>query len=262
MSLPWSAHYITAIHATNPLARPRTMFVMPALDLRAGACVRMAGDTTDERERLRLLDPVAVAAGWARLGFTRLQLIDLDAAFERGSNAAIIDAILSQQTGEVHVGGGVRSSERIGQLLAEGAAQVVVGARALEDEDWLAEVAGMFPGGLIVAADVRERRVMTRGWASTIARDVIDVVEELNNYPLGGVLITAIHKRGLLAGTDLNLMEDVAETCDFPVYAAGGISTVNELRSLEDRQIAGAVVGMALYTGTLDPRSVAEEFAS
>jgi phosphoribosylformimino-5-aminoimidazole carboxamide ribotide isomerase len=234
---------------------------MPALDVRDGACVRMAGDIVDERERLRLQDPVAVALGWSRFGFSRLQLIDLDAAFERGSNASVIDSILAQQTAEVHVGGGVRTSERIGQLLAEGAAQVVVGARALEDEAWLAEVAGMFPGALIVAADVRERRLMTRGWASSIGRDVIDVIEELNDYPLGGVLITAIHKRGLLGGTDLNLMEDAAETSDFPVYAAGGISTINELRSLEDRQIAGAIVGMALYTGALDPRSVAEEFA-
>ena len=237
------------------------MFVMPALDVREGACVRLAGDTVDERERIRLEDPVGVAVGWSRFGFTRLQLIDLDAAFERGSNASIIDSILSEQTANVHVGGGVRSSERIGQLLAEGAAQVVVGSRALEDRDWLAEVAGMFPGALIVAADVRERRLMTRGWACSAARDVIDVVEELNDFPLGGVLITAIHKRGLLGGTDLVLMEDVAETSDFPLYAAGGISTINELRSLEDRGVAGAIVGMALYSGTLDPRSVADEFS-
>jgi phosphoribosylformimino-5-aminoimidazole carboxamide ribotide isomerase len=119
----------------------------------------------------------------------------------------------------------------------------------------------MFPGALIVAADVRERRLMTRGWASAFPRDIIDVIEELNNYPLGGVLITAIHRRGLLSGTDLMLMEDAAETCDFPLYAAGGISTISELRSLEDRQVAGAIVGMALYTGALDPRAVAEEFA-
>ena len=237
------------------------MFVMPALDVREGACVRLAGDITDERERLRLEDPVAVAMGWSRLGFTRLQLIDLDAAFERGSNAPIIDSILSEQTADVHVGGGVRSSERIGQLLNEGAAQVVVGTRALEDVDWLAEVAGLFPGALIVATDVRERRLMQHGWASSVGRDIIDVIEELNDYPLGGVLITAIHKRGLLAGTDLMLMEDAAETSNFPVYAAGGISTINELRSLEDRGIAGAILGMALYSGTLDARSIAEEFA-
>jgi phosphoribosylformimino-5-aminoimidazole carboxamide ribotide isomerase len=189
-------------------------------------------------------------------------VIDLDAAFERGSNGAIIDEILSDHSVTVHVGGGVRSSERIDQLLSEGAAQVVVRTRALADPDWLAEVAGMFPGALIVSADVHERRIATRGWAGSQAREVMDVVEELNDYPLGGLLITAVHKLGLLGGTDLTLMEDAAELSDFPVYAAGGISTINELRSLDDRGVSGAIIGMALYTGVLDARSVAEEFSA
>jgi phosphoribosylformimino-5-aminoimidazole carboxamide ribotide isomerase len=237
------------------------VIVIPALDLRDGACVRLAGEHF-EQERLRLSDPVAVAGAWARLGFSHLHVIDLDAAFERGSNDAIIDSILADQSVSVHVGGGVRSSERIGQLLAEGAAQVVIRTRALADPDWLAEVAGMFPGALIVSADVHERRIASRGWAGSQARDVMDVVEELNDYPLGGVLITATHKLGLLGGTDLTLMEDAAELSDFPVYAAGGISTINELRSLDDRGVSGAVIGMALYTGVLDARSVAEEFSA
>ena len=237
------------------------MIVIPALDLRDGACVRLAGDQF-EQERLRLSDPVTLAGAWQRIGFDHLHVVDLDAAFERGSNASIIDTILSDNTVSVHVGGGVRTSERIGQLLGEGAAQVVVGRRALEDPDWLAEVAGMFPGALIVAADVRDRRIATRGWRGSIASDAMDVVQELNDYPLGGVLITAVHKLGLLGGTDLALMEDAAEACDFPLYAAGGISTVNELRSLQDRGVSGAVIGMALYTGVLDARSVAEEFSS
>lgn len=237
------------------------MIVIPALDLRDGACVRLAGEHF-EQERIRLSDPLTVADAWAQLGFSHLHVVDLDAAFERGSNGAIIDAILAERSVAVHVGGGVRSSERIGQLLTEGAAQVVVRTRALEDPDWLAEVAGLFPGALIVSADVRERRIATRGWAGNQARDVMDVVEELNDYPLGGLLITAVHKLGLLGGTDLALMEDAAELSDFPVYAAGGISTVNELRSLDDRGVSAAVIGMALYTGVLDPRSVAEEFSA
>jgi phosphoribosylformimino-5-aminoimidazole carboxamide ribotide isomerase len=237
------------------------VIVIPALDLRDGACVRLAGDQF-EQERLRLSDPITLAGAWQRLGFDHLHVVDLDAAFEHGSNASIIDTILSDHTVSVHVGGGVRTSERIGQLLAEGAAQVVVGRRALEEPDWLAEVAGMFPGALIVAADVRDRRIATRGWRGSLTSDVMDVVEELNDYPLGGLLITAVHKLGLLGGTDLTLMEDAAEASDFPLYAAGGISTVNELRSLQDRGVSGAVIGMALYTGVLDARSVAEEFSS
>jgi phosphoribosylformimino-5-aminoimidazole carboxamide ribotide isomerase len=122
-------------------------------------------------------------------------------------------------------------------------------------------MASLFPGELIVAADVRDRRVVTRGWEKTLARNVVDVVEELNALPLAGVMVTAVHREGQLAGTDLFLMEDVAEASEHPVYASGGITTVAELRALEDRGIAGAIIGMALYTGALDARHIAEEFA-
>jgi phosphoribosylformimino-5-aminoimidazole carboxamide ribotide isomerase len=94
----------------------------------------------------------------------------------------------------------------------------------------------------------------------TLPLDVIDAVETLNAYPLGGILVTAVHREGQLQGTDLPLMEDVAEASHFPVFAAGGVSSMQDLRALEHRGIAGVVIGMALYTGALDPVVVAGEF--
>ena len=93
-----------------------------------------------------------------------------------------------------------------------------------------------------------------------LSRTVLDVIERLNDIPLGGVLVTAVHREGQLAGNDLFLMEDVAELCVHPVIASGGIASVTDLRELSDRGIAAAVVGMALYTGSLDARAIAEEF--
>ena len=90
--------------------------------------------------------------------------------------------------------------------------------------------------------------------------DVIDFVESLSGLPLGGILVTAVHKEGLMGGTDLPLMEDVAEASAWPVYASGGVATADDLRALEHRGLAGAVLGMALYTGALDPRRIAEEY--
>jgi phosphoribosylformimino-5-aminoimidazole carboxamide ribotide isomerase len=119
----------------------------------------------------------------------------------------------------------------------------------------------LFPNELIVAADVRDRRIVTRGWARTLPRDILDAVAELNDLPLAGILVTAVHREGRLGGTDLPLMEDVAELSEAPVIASGGITTMNDLRALADRGVAATVIGMALYTGTLDPRIVAEEFA-
>jgi phosphoribosylformimino-5-aminoimidazole carboxamide ribotide isomerase len=237
------------------------MIAIPAVDLRGGACVQLVGGNYDQ-ERVRLDDPVDVAREWSRHGFRELHVVDLDAATGRGVNARVVhDILAAHDLGmAVQVGGGVRSQEAIERLLDDGAARVVVGTRALEEPDWLAEVANAHPGALVVAADVRERRVVTRGWARTLPRDVVDVIEELNDLPLAGALVTAVHREGQLQGTDLFLMEDVAEAAHFPVYASGGVTTMHDLRSLADRGIAGAVIGMALYTGALDPRAVAEEF--
>ena len=237
------------------------MIAIPAVDLREGACVQLVGGSY-ANEQVRLDNPLEVARGWARAGFQRMHVVDLDAATGRGDNAAIVRDILTEIPAAIQVGGGVRSGDTIERLLDEGAAWVVLGTRALEEPEWLAGTASSFPGQLIVAADVRERQIVTRGWARTLSRTVLDVVEQLNDFPLGGVLVTAVHREGQLAGTDLFLMEDVADLSVHPVIASGGISTMNDLRELADRGIAAAVIGMALYTGALDARAVAEEFAT
>ena len=242
------------------------MIVLPAVDLRDGRCVQLVGGSYDA-ERVRLDDPAGVARRWADVGFHHLHVVDLDAATGRGSNARIVRDVITafsgmaDDGGDVQVGGGVRDDDAVERMLGDGARRVVVGTRALEDSGWIDEIAHRFPGEVVVAADVRDRRVVTRGWGRTLPRTVLDVVEELNALPLAAVLVTAVHREGLMQGTDLPLMEDVAELAAFPVFASGGITTMNDLRALADRGIAGAVVGMALYTGELDARRVVEEFA-
>ena len=236
------------------------MIAIPAVDLRDGACVQLVGGEYAQ-ERVRLADPVAVARGWAEQGFQQLHVVDLDAATGRGANASVIRAILDLDLLDVQVGGGVREARDIERLLDDGASRVVVGTRALEETSWLAEMAAEFPGQLLVAADVRERRVVTRGWTRTLPLTILDAVEELHDLALAGFLVTAVHLEGQMQGTDLPLMEDVAELSRVPVYASGGVSTVHDLRALADRGVYAAVIGMALYTGALDARGVAEEFA-
>jgi phosphoribosylformimino-5-aminoimidazole carboxamide ribotide isomerase len=236
------------------------VIAIPAVDLRDGACVQLVGGSYKE-ERIRLENPVEVARAWERYGFNRLHVVDLDAATERGSNIGVVRVLLTEAGVPVQVGGGVRSGETVEELLEAGAAQVIVGTRAIEDAEWIAGLASRHPGEIIVACDVRERRVTTRGWSRTMPVDILDVVEELNGLPLGGLLVTAVHREGQMQGTDLPLMEDVAETSNFPVFASGGVATMQDLRALEHRGMAGVVIGMALYTGALDPVVVAGEFS-
>ncbi|AMW03814.1 1-(5-phosphoribosyl)-5-[(5-phosphoribosylamino)methylideneamino]imidazole-4-carboxamide isomerase [Gemmatimonas phototrophica] len=237
------------------------MIAIPAVDLRGGKCVQLVGGDYDA-EKIRLEDPPSVAREWVREGFTRLHVVDLDAATGRGHNMEIIREILRTADVPVQVGGGVRDESCIERLLDEGASWVVVGTRAVEDEDWREEMANRFPGRLIIAADVRERYVVTKGWAETSRLNVVDFVEELSVLPLAGVLVTAVHLEGKMQGTDLPLMEDVAEASAWPVFASGGVTSLEDMRALEHRGLAGAVLGMALYTGAIDPRRLAEEFGA
>lgn len=237
------------------------MIAIPAVDLRDGACVQLVGGEY-ANEKVRLPNPPAVARDWSQQGFTRVHVVDLDAATSRGSNAKVIREILRESTVPVQVGGGIRTEDQIDRLLDDGAAYVVVGTRAVEDEGWLEEMSGKFPNQLIVAADVRERKIVTRGWTKVLPRNVVQYVEDLADLPLAGILVTAVHKEGQLEGTDLPLMEDVAEASAWPVLASGGVSSMDDLRALEHRGLAGAVLGMALYTGAIDARRVAEEFQS
>ena len=236
------------------------MIAIPAVDLREGACVQLVGGEYAD-ERVRLADPVAVARDWARYGFRRLHVVDLDAATGRGSNRDVVTDLLRDTSVALQIGGGVRSETQIEELLGSGATAVVVGTRALEDSDWLARVATTYPNEILVAADVRDRRVVTHGWARTLPREIIDVTEELSTLPLAGLLVTAVHREGRMQGADLFLMEDVVDAAPFPVFASGGIASTADLRALADRGVSAAIIGMALYTGALDPWQTAEEFS-
>lgn len=237
------------------------MIAIPAVDLRDGACVQLVGGEYTA-ERIRLPDPVAVALDWEAKGFQSLHIVDLDAATGRGDNRRTIELLLDRTDLDVQVGGGVRDRDAIAWLFDAGAARVVIGTRALEDEAWLLQMVDEWPHQLVVAADVRERKIVTRGWSKTTQLDIDDVMERLSPLPLAGVLVTAVHKEGLMQGSDLALMEDVAESTSLPVIASGGIATDVDLRLLADRGVAAAVLGMALYTGALDARAIAEEFCA
>lgn len=232
------------------------MIVVPAIDIRDGACVQLVGGSYDD-ERVRRTDPVEVAREWERAGFRRVHVVDLDAATGRGSNAEVVRAVVQGTRMRAHVGGGVRSTAAIAQLLRDGAERVVIGTRAIEDPDWLRQAAVRFPTRLIVAADVRGREVVTAGWERRAGQDVIATIEALNELPLGGVLVTAVHKEGRMEGCDMNLMGEVCDASTLPVLAAGGIAGSADLRALDECGVAQAIVGMALYIGAIDGRKAA-----
>ncbi len=255
------------------------MKVIPAIDLRDGACVQLVGGSYAD-ERVRIQDPLAVAANWARLGFDRIHVVDLDAATGRGSNREIVRALLrggtsmsesiatstiagkevGAQSLKVQTGGGVRDLETIAELLDAGASEVVLGTRAIEDRDWLEEAVARYPNKIIVAADTKGRQLVTRGWLETALRNVVDFVDEVSSLPIAAILVTAVEREGRMEGPDLSLMRELALLSKAPLQASGGVRSVDDIRHLDELGVGAAIIGMALYTGVLDPQTIIEEF--
>ena len=237
------------------------MIALPAIDLRDGACVQLVGGDFDE-ERVRVANPLDAARRWMDAGFTSLHVVDLDAATGNGDNSATIEELLRCGAQRVIVGGGVRTTERAEALLEAGAAQIIVGTRAIRDRAWLEALVAALPDRIIVAADVNARRIVTHGWRQSADVDIADFVRELDALPLAGILATAVHREGRLGGPDVALVESIIGASRHPLIASGGIATLDDLRTLATLGAHASVIGMALYTGALDARQVASEYSA
>ena len=231
------------------------MIVIPAVDLRGGRCVQLVGGSY-EREMVSLDDAESAAKRWESEGFKAIHVVDLDAATGRGSNALLVERIIQSANVEVQVGGGLRTSEQVARALEVGAARVVVGTRALEDREWLEEITAKYPDRIIVAADVRDRTVLVRGWQTSREVSLEKEIAALNDLPLAGLLVTAVHREGLMEGPDAPLIGEVARLSAFPIQASGGIGTMEDLDALAAAGASAAVIGMALYTGALSAAEI------
>lgn len=235
------------------------MIAVPAVDLKGGRCVQLVGGRPDQ-ERVSLPAPAAVARRWWNLGFRQLHVVDLDAALGTGDNRERIADVADATEAEIQVGGGIRDDARADALLAAGYARIVVGTRAVDDRRWLEALARRHPGRVVVAADVRDGVVLRKGWTEGSGLGVEDFVGSLGELPLAGVLCTDVGREGRLEGIDLAAMTRVIRASAHPVWISGGITTLDDLAVLDDAGARGAVLGMALYTGTLRPTEVAERW--
>lgn len=229
------------------------MELIPSIDLRAGRVVRLEqGDYA--RETVYDADPVELARGFAAAGARRVHVVDLDGARDgRAGNDAVIRRILAASTAlEVQVGGGMRTKERVEEILDAGAARVVIGTAALEQPALLEALATRFPGRIILGLDARDGKLAVRGWRETTAETVEHVLERFSKLPLAAVLHTDIGRDGLLGGPNIEATAALARRSPFPVLASGGVGSLADLERLaRTRVIAGAIVGKAIYSGAI-----------
>ncbi|MEO8876277.1 MAG: 1-(5-phosphoribosyl)-5-[(5-phosphoribosylamino)methylideneamino] imidazole-4-carboxamide isomerase [Polyangiaceae bacterium] len=235
------------------------MKILPAIDLREGACVQLVGGSYDD-ERVRLPDPLAICRKFSGAGLVEQHIVDLDAALGKGSNLAVIEQIAKEPGVTIEVGGGIRTSEDVTRLIELGVARVIVGTRAIEDLAWLEIVAAKFPERILLAADVRGRTIVTRGWTKTLELTIGELLKTVATLPLAGALVTAVHVEGQMTGPDLDLVRE-AVASKTRIFASGGISSLEDLRALKTTGAHAVVVGMAIYTGRIDPNDAAREMS-
>lgn len=224
--------------------------LLPAVDVAEGKAVRLTqGELGTETN---YGDPVDAAADWANQGAEWIHLVDLDAAFGRGENRALLRRVINEVPGvKIELSGGIRDDASLESALESGATRVNLGTAALEDPTWAASAIARFGEAIAVGLDVRGETLAARGWTKE-GGNLWEVLDRLEEAGCARYVVTDVTRDGMLNGPNLDLLVSITERTGKPVVASGGISSLDDLialRELVPTGVEGAIVGKALYAG-------------
>ncbi|MCE5296926.1 MAG: 1-(5-phosphoribosyl)-5-[(5-phosphoribosylamino)methylideneamino]imidazole-4-carboxamide isomerase [Euryarchaeota archaeon] len=231
------------------------MMIIPAIDILGGQVVQLVGGVPGT-EQITIPDPLTSAKGWESKGAPMLHVVDLDAALGRGSNVQTMRRIVQQSNVPVQVGGGIRSAEVAQYLLDCGAARVIVGTKAIKDNAWLRALASKNPGKVVLALDVKGGNVQLKGWQESAPFTLAQMFDSIRDVPLAGVLYTNVDVEGQCKGIDAKAVSSFVEGCPHRVIASGGVTSQTDIDVLMELGVPEAVVGLAIYTGKLNPEQL------
>jgi phosphoribosylanthranilate isomerase len=223
--------------------------LLPAVDVADGQAVQLVQGVAGSGGRFG--DPVEAALAWQQQGAEWLHLVDLDAAFGRGSNRELLAGIVARLDIKVELSGGIRDAESLEAALATGCRRVNVGTAALEDPEWPAQAIAEHGDRVAVGLDVRGTTLAARGWTKD-GGDLWETLARLDSEGCARYVVTDVNKDGMLRGPNLELLRDVCARTDRPVVASGGVSALADvaaIRELVPAGVEGAIVGSALYRG-------------
>jgi 1-(5-phosphoribosyl)-5-[(5-phosphoribosylamino)methylideneamino] imidazole-4-carboxamide isomerase/N-(5'phosphoribosyl)anthranilate isomerase len=223
--------------------------LLPAVDIADGRAVQLIQGVAGSGGEFG--DPVGAALAWQDQGAEWLHLVDLDAAFGRGSNRELVESIVGKLDIKVELSGGIRDAASLSAALASGCRRVNLGTAALEQPEWTAEAIAEHGGRIAVGLDVRGTTLAARGWTRD-GGDLWETLERLDREGCARYVVTDVNKDGMLAGPNLDLLQQVCERTSRPVVASGGVSTLDDVRALRglvEAGVEGAIIGSALYRG-------------
>ena len=223
--------------------------LLPAIDVKDGVAVRLVnGELAQESQYGR---PLEIACEFEAKGAKWIHLVDLDAAFGRGSNFELIREVIENSSIKIELSGGIRDDESLRRALSTGCTRVNLGTAALENPEWTSRVIGEFGDRIAVGLDVRGRTLAARGWTQE-GGDLYETIERLDKDGCSRYILTDVAKDGTLTGPNLELLQQVCAVTKSPVVASGGVSSLADLEALSalvDIGVEGAIVGKALYAG-------------
>jgi 1-(5-phosphoribosyl)-5-[(5-phosphoribosylamino)methylideneamino] imidazole-4-carboxamide isomerase/N-(5'phosphoribosyl)anthranilate isomerase len=231
-----------------------TLTLLPAVDVADGQAVRLVQGAAGSETAYG--DPLRAALAWQKDGAEWVHLVDLDAAFGRGSNASVIEDVVQHLDVQVELSGGIRDDESLARALGTGATRVNIGTAALENPSWCDRVVAEYGDRVAIGLDVRGRTLAARGWTKD-GGDLYEVLERLDKAGASRYVVTDITKDGTMRGPNLDLLRSVCAATDKPVIASGGVSTLDDLRALatlEPLGVEGVIAGKALYAGAFTVR--------
>ena len=223
--------------------------LLPAVDVADGQAVRLVqGEAGSETS---YGDPLDAALQWQQDGAQWIHLVDLDAAFGRGSNRELLAQVVRAVDVQVELSGGIRDDASLEAALATGATRVNIGTAALENPDWVRAAIARHGDRIAVGLDVRGTTLAARGWTQE-GGELFDVLERLDRDGCARYVVTDVRRDGTLTGPNLELLRSVCERTDRPVVASGGVSTLDDVRALAqlaELGVEGTIIGKALYAG-------------
>jgi len=228
------------------------MEVIPAIDLIGGKCVRLIQGEY-HRQITYEDDPVKQARVFADAGAKWLHIVDLDGArMGRSINFEVIRAITSQFDFDVEVGGGIRDEDTIRMMLDAGVKRLIIGTAAVGNLTWFSEMTDKFVNKLAFGLDARGSKVAVAGWTQEMPQKLWEFAAQVANLPLSAIIYTDITRDGMLAGPNFDRTKALVDAVNIPIIAAGGVTKVEDVIRLKELGVAGAIVGRALYEGTID----------
>lgn len=228
------------------------MRILPAIDLKDGQCVRLVkGDYTTAHRVAE--DAVTTARGFLAAGAELIHMVDLDAAKDgAGRNYDVVRRVIKETGAKVELGGGIRSMEDIQSVLALGVSRVVIGSAAVQNPDFVRQAVGKYGDAIAVGIDARSGTVRTEGWLKDSGIGFIEFAKLMENSGVNTIIFTDIEKDGMLSGPNFKQLTALREAVRCTVTASGGVSTLEDIRRLRDNRIDEAIVGKAVYQGSLD----------